>query len=646
MASQYGGSLPHIPLLDRLEDQTKEKYQVNPSKQRRGSFKHRYYVAGLALGQLTILAFGWGFLGAKIYWKEIPMTDGLARLAFSQPEGTTFVAGIVASCIAKLSVWLYSRAVRRAITSTLVKGPMSLQFFGFSVKVLGGALFLNKKHPAWTWASIPVWAVICTLTASPTTVSQSGSVRGTELDLGSSALAHLVEKTSKPFMTNASNIVTALNPQSYDLMDIAGFLAGQSSGGARVGLPSTFNFNGASYNISTAFSGGYVKPDTVIDTHLSGLSQNYSVFQQGLTAEVSCTQQNLTFPAPNSLTYKHSTTSAAQSSAIYTLWTGVSGPSNNSFTIAIDGSSHNGAPSSRYDFIKPTICEVTPWITDVAVGYNNFIISPGSPQKTQLLGERSPSSMAFITSLVQWIGGRAQADIGNTMADSVSVIMASQNQTSTLVNTILEDYWRGVVEYAGTYLRLGYSAGDPNEMESQTPSNMSRAFNGTVYTTTMGWSYQSATALFTLIPQTVISLLTIAILMLPCRKTLPLGVEEDFDVAEVSDVVLAMTSDGTEIHGSPPKDGTVSRKDKENIRLEVLQDNRKRMIVETICWAVVHLLLSTMVFKRELGTVPPLSTLADAYIVCSSVALSIFAPVRRLAIKRTVVATPGWLLFQ
>jgi hypothetical protein len=44
---------------------------------------------------------------------------------------------------------------------------------------------------------------------------------------------------------------TPVQDNSFEVLDIAGMLSGVSAAGFTFGLPGTFNFNGAKYNVST-----------------------------------------------------------------------------------------------------------------------------------------------------------------------------------------------------------------------------------------------------------------------------------------------------------------------------------------------------------------------------------------------------------
>jgi hypothetical protein len=46
-------------------------------------------------------------------------------------------------------------------------------------------------------------------------------------------------------------LATQVQDNSFEVLDIGGMLSGFSAAGFTYGLPGTFNFNGAKYNVST-----------------------------------------------------------------------------------------------------------------------------------------------------------------------------------------------------------------------------------------------------------------------------------------------------------------------------------------------------------------------------------------------------------
>ncbi|KAG2105542.1 uncharacterized protein F5147DRAFT_761959, partial [Suillus discolor] len=164
-----------------------------------------------------------------------------------------------------------------------------------------------------------VFGVLRLLTAGWTTLLTPNyflwpvEMRGSELDITGTAFSTLL------FEEFQIQGLTAIQDNSFKILDISGMLSGVSAAGYTYGLPGTFNFNGAKYNVSTqgivpaiedysgsdgipsangtclGFSGGNVTVNLgpIPGEHTSvsipqGFSRNYSMWQQGLTANVSC----------------------------------------------------------------------------------------------------------------------------------------------------------------------------------------------------------------------------------------------------------------------------------------------------------------------------------------------------------------------
>jgi len=234
----------------------------------------------------------------------------------------------------------------------------------------------------------------------------------------------------------------------------------------------------------------------------------------------------------------------------------------------------------KYDFIPPTICEVTPIVTNVVADYNNGIISAQNPQNYYALGESNPTALSFIVGLAVWIGGRAQGPVGNSIGDSVFLIQSTQQQdqttTNATINTILEDYWRGVVEFGGTFIRSGFSAEGTFE-NNVIPPNMTRSLQGVSYVLTMGWSYQSVGTLVTLLPQTFIALLTFVVLAMAGGDAIAL--RDRFDLTDVGDVILSTTSNSAGLQGVPAGAQKKVRTERESVQLQVTDDGRKVLML-------------------------------------------------------------------
>ncbi|KIJ10266.1 hypothetical protein PAXINDRAFT_102058 [Paxillus involutus ATCC 200175] len=190
---------------------------------------------------------------------------------------------------------------------------------------------------ALTWCIFGLFKLLTTgwtTLLMPTLVDCTFDVTGTQLDLANSAFTQLLNTELSVY----SNL--QIHDDSFPIIDIGSSLSGISAAGTNFGLPGILNFNGAKYNISTggilpampdytgsteepganytrmSFAGGKVLVNMTILPDIEaggwaqwfGVQRNYSVYQQGVTANVSCTlatesgyQMNLSsnfFPLP------------------------------------------------------------------------------------------------------------------------------------------------------------------------------------------------------------------------------------------------------------------------------------------------------------------------------------------------------------
>ncbi|EIW74366.1 hypothetical protein CONPUDRAFT_147731 [Coniophora puteana RWD-64-598 SS2] len=586
----------------------------------------------LAGGQLVIFGLGWGFVGALIRQSNIALPDNLAHLVSSEPSATTFVVSILAAIISMISIRIYSLSVCLALTSKLHRRATPLLFSGFSVSASMGRMFIKLRHPTWTCTSIITMVVLTSLSSgwtsllNPTVILLSDPIRGNELDLISPTFSYLLNNSSVS-QNGTNNSLTALNDDSYNVLGLSGPLAGHSAGGLDV--PSFFSLNGATYNISTGgilpsiqssvysvgnpptsglqFDGGSTRVNTT-SFNTTGLSQNFTMTQQGLTAHVNCSEAS-----PDSFSVDEDVTSPASyriysataycnrsldyvANGPYYSGGGCDGvdcifivpcplqdstaPSNKSFTISIF--SNAAGSECRYSFIPNTTCTVTPMTTTVVAQYNDRIITPTTSNSSEsyAVGQYNPSALAFLASVVQWFGGNAQNLVSNSVGDSVYVLRSMQNQTNlqssndpdNIIFAEQEDYWRGVVEFGGTYLRSGFST-----VGSELPEDMLTPISGNVSTLTMGWSYRPKSTLAALVPQTLITLFTLMALAAVRRDAGAL--HDSVDVTDVSDVVLSTTAGRSGVQGVTAGKEKKERLEGETVRLTEVDDSRKILVL-------------------------------------------------------------------
>ncbi|KAG0692806.1 hypothetical protein DFH29DRAFT_1043872 [Suillus ampliporus] len=138
---------------------------------------------------------------------------------------------------------------------------------------------------------------------------------------------------------------------------------------------------------------------------------------------------------------------------------------------------------------------VVPYLTTVNVTYNEGIISVDRIGTSSDLTD-SPSSplSQYIATVMNYQASINQGLKHNLIGDFLT---AYGNNNVTDMYSELEDYWRGIAEFASTQLRSGYSA------TADIPSSMTRSTSGTMYIMTYGWRSRSLTYIFLLAVITV-----------------------------------------------------------------------------------------------------------------------------------------------
>ncbi|KAG2105528.1 uncharacterized protein F5147DRAFT_702745 [Suillus discolor] len=366
-------------------------------------------------------------------------------------------------------------------------------------------------------------------------------------------------------------------------------LSGITAAGFTFGLPGTFNFNGAKYNISTqgvvptieAFSGSNGIPDAngtrlgfsggniTVNTGIvpgsysrapipQGFSTNYSMWQQGLTVNVSCraidsSQTQYLWNTNNSnVIYINPAASSNNSITGLRLWNISANCGNNTSTayeyVTMVDANGNGnlsgngflpsvvCPGStdvnqtytsftiftqgfyKYESLKASVCEVVPLLTRVRADYSNEQISSEVISSTPFHSE-NVELLSFIAGVAKYQLINSQGLTSSTIGDTLYFIYSSattqyvnENLNDTQVYLELENYWRGVVEFSATFLRSRFMA-TGSFPDNIIPNNLSSPVNGTMFISTIGWTRwtkNSPTYLLATIPLTIITILTFA----------------------------------------------------------------------------------------------------------------------------------------
>lgn len=505
-------------------------------------------------GQTVIMGFAWGFTGGLLFTGVLALPDHIVRLIVDYPTVLTLIVTLISTTLSIVTSMFFTFAVKEALRHHL-SGPITLFKLRTAIALSRPTWVLRWKSLKLSALTLVVYSVINFLNTSwstlllPTLVEWPVTTFGTELDLGSAAF---VNQFSTDLNTAQANSVQAPAFQTINVLTLlSGIAAVNVQGGVQ--MSSMFSFNGVSYNQSTggilpvieeysgssnppgaavglAFSGGQVPVNTSFDWgHLGrdagtqGISKNYTIAQQGVTANVTCQpidrSQNEFYVDP--------IITQGLNSTFYT-WEAVVNCSGNLnsltyFTLGSVGGQIDNAtegflpivvcpyPNSttfnpykfdvfmsglyKYNFLPTTVCEVVPYLTTVNVTYNGGIISVDRISSSSGLTSSPNLPLSqYIASVMNYQAGSNQAMVKNTIGDFLTAYGTSN---VSVMQSELEDYWRGIAEFASTQLRSGYTA-------SGVPSSMTRSISGTMYITTYGWRSQAHTYILLLVVITII----------------------------------------------------------------------------------------------------------------------------------------------
>ncbi|KAG1898649.1 uncharacterized protein F5891DRAFT_1043214 [Suillus fuscotomentosus] len=556
-------------------------------------------------GQTVILGFAWGFAGAILYTGVLALPDNVVRLIEEHPTVLTLIVTLIATALSITTSMFFTFALKEALRHHLSGPSITLFKLRTAIALSRPTWVLRRKFLKLSLLTLVVYAMVTFLNTSwstlllPTLVEWPVVTFGTELDLGSAAF---VNQLSTDLNVENANTVQA---PAYEILNVLTLLSGIAAVDIQGGVEtsSMFSFNGVSYNQSTggilpaiqeysgssappgsavglAFTGGQVPVNTSFnwghlgrDAGTQGISKNYSITQQGLTANVSC--QPIDRSQNGFSVTPYSVPGATGFDNSFITWVAVANCSGNinsitSFTVGnANGQADNATegllptvvcPSPqnstafnpykfdifmsglyKYSFLPTIVCEVTPYLTTVNVTYNGGIIS------VDRIAESSGSTSSpnfplsqYIATVMNYQASSNQAVVKNTVGDFLTAYGTSN---VSVMYSELEDYWRGIAEFSSTQLRSGYSA-------SGVPSNMARSTSGTMYIETYGWRSRSRTFILLLVVITLIWLATVLAAGYSLVQEKITASDPSFDFSDPVDLIIAASGGrlGSQLH--------------------------------------------------------------------------------------------------
>ncbi|KAG1876718.1 hypothetical protein DFJ58DRAFT_740913 [Suillus subalutaceus] len=500
-----------------------------------------------------LFALCWGFM--IVIWCEeyVILPDSIVYLIAKYPTVLTLVSTVISTILSVISTALLSFAVKKAINHYITQ-PISLV-------ELHTAIALTKPQPLlrWDYYKLSIFSLIfvClvallnsswTTLILPTSLLWPVNIPGSELNLTSSAFdAKLGFDAVQP--TYFENF--------YDTLDIMALMSGTSATrlAAVGGNESVFAFNGVSYNTSsggilpavedyagttsfpTAIGLQYFGGKVAVNSSLakargrSGLARNYTVTQQGLSANINCSY--LSDLDKNEFSTSLDTSSTLVPGMYVRTWNlTASSPLgagdgywmttdfwtyNNSYDGLLsiitcpDANLTNPAkitsfdifvePYGEYSFFSTTVCHVAPYVALFNVTYNQLIISvdqqPRSP--IQLLQDNSATVTTFISYVIYRLSSSSQTIYDNALGELLRL-----RDPNMSVNDVLENYFRGVVEFFCHTYSAGNASTNSTMQSLYTNPEAFKPLNGTMYITTYGWYSGRPTYIYILCVFTVI----------------------------------------------------------------------------------------------------------------------------------------------
>ncbi|KIJ65842.1 hypothetical protein HYDPIDRAFT_27070 [Hydnomerulius pinastri MD-312] len=514
------------------------------------------------LMQTAFLVSAWVLFVYVLKSNPLNLSDSKARLAYDYAPWIHVIVPNIATVIGILTTLCFSTAIKQVLEQRLSRKPVPLAELGAVVALAQTTLILKKTYPWQTIKTIVASALFTWLTSAWTTLLTPVQVilpvemSGWELDLGSSN-----------FDTNLQQALAAAvsSPEWIEVFGSSSLLSGIAAAGNSFGLQSIFNFNDAKYNVSTGgilpavvsysgtqqaaplqnsginFSGGLVPANLTASQRISGISSNYTAYQQGLTANVTCAEYTNAADW-GGLEISQVSASGTLASVPLTIWgleaacpnnggttqqvyvtsnladdvgvvssvvcPNIENVANSTLNYTFDQIMVFSNGTGLYSFLPPTVCQIVPMITTSMVVYANQIITTTVVESTPIQGWQQ-NLLSFLVSGINYQAWSTQSVRTNAIGDALmSIYTATTTSSITDSNTTqilqeLSQFWRGVVEFSGTFVRSGFSA-SPRTLSS----DMLVSMQGAQVVTTIGWTPVDYTYLFALVPITLTAFFT------------------------------------------------------------------------------------------------------------------------------------------
>ncbi|KAF7372527.1 hypothetical protein MVEN_00114800 [Mycena venus] len=543
-------------------------------------------------GQLVLQIVSWGFFAYVQSRGSLSLRDTDTLEDWYKP--LTWLCTLISVSLAAFSCYLFASAIQQSVTLQLHGEGMPMPKFIWSLQIARRSFIFDLKKLKLTALSLAVIVATGAQTAgwnnliTPEVLDFTFSIKGQELDLSSTLLQSMLTGDSYNYCVFNTSMLPAFKVGQTDSgyaavnldlnFPVLLTLLGQSFLGSTGGiLPLTFVDipSGSLFTNITTLPAALSIPGVLP----SGISTEYSITQQGYTADVSCTFQNLTRDSTPSLQFETKplededgnespistvimssdcegpvfpdgtsfnsqsvdTILDDQSGYVLMVACGVSG---GSYTLIFSG-------GGLYDLIGTTVCTLTPKITKVSVDYsyddspNSTTIDAETPSRESpdVNGPAGLSAVATIYNMMYFSQGRQTNIVGDQLR---SLILNGNLDDTASVLPVMEEYIRGVTEYSGSVFRAClsvtgqdapvFAAGVPNTLTIPTSK-------GSVDIEFVGWKISASTS-WVQIPGTVIAIATIYIVVAGVARHAGNQKGKAFDPGNALDLVSASAIGG------------------------------------------------------------------------------------------------------
>ncbi|KAJ7146668.1 hypothetical protein C8R44DRAFT_898804 [Mycena epipterygia] len=503
-------------------------------------------------GHLIIQIVAWTFFAIVQSSKGIALPPSSANWVTDNSHAVTLISTAIATALATCSSYLFSLGLRRSLALHLHRDGMSLAAFMASVKISSRSLVLDPRRRRWSATSIILFILTLIQTSGfnalihPVGIVIKIDMNGTEIDLASSALKQMQDSGELDFcMINSSNLITFIPGQTesgYTAVKVDNFLPAsitvmdQTFDASTAGILSLTRDN---VTASSWFPGNTSIPGTLEVDPPRGANLQTDTVEAWSTGVQS---RNVTYTQLTSacavgdnpqLNFTYGYTDGTPANANYILM--VACESGGNYTLIFQS-------AGMYDFMKTTVCTVSPKISQVEVNYTDANVFSGTIETNTLQmindvvdGPASLSAMNTIGNMLFF----SQAIDSNIMGDQLNSLLREadlDNYQDDDVLSFTAQYITAVIEYSGTVLRACLSA---TTFPDGLPRSITRVASGTFYTDTAGWLPASLATFWVLIPGTLVALTTIFIVLSAVAQHCGEPAGQPFDPSNVAHLLAA-----------------------------------------------------------------------------------------------------------